>query len=351
MAHTYTPSPVDLVDLTLPDDGDTNVVASVNDPLEALADAVINLQAATAYSLTTYTADNAAIVAPANAIAALLIAYGGGAGGGGGADGTTTTFYNNAGGGGGGGARKHTALVTIIAGDTYAVDIGAGGAGGARGVGGSPGSNGADTTFSRVTAGPTILATFRGGEAGEGGLHPNTALQYAICAVAGGKSIRPAAYSLKALFNDDGGTSNWQTAAGAYSHPPMFLDVESQQGGSGTSSNNDVRPAYGGSSPEGYYGGATGAHGTTLGSHRGGGGGGGGGAGPGGLGVDGGTGGNGNNAGNGTAGATPSAPSANTGCGGGGGGGGGNASGTPGNAGAGSAGSSGKLTIVWILGA
>jgi len=44
MSHTYTPTPAPFTNILLPDDGDSLVVASVNNPFEELADALINVQ-------------------------------------------------------------------------------------------------------------------------------------------------------------------------------------------------------------------------------------------------------------------------------------------------------------------
>jgi len=90
-------------------------------------------------------------VAPAGITKVYITAVGGGGGGGSGS--------GNSGGGGGGGGMLIKYPYTVVGGNTYAVDIGAGGAGGS--IGGADGAAGANTTFDTA-----VIAL--GGAKGEG---------------------------------------------------------------------------------------------------------------------------------------------------------------------------------------
>lgn len=91
-----------------------------------------------------------------------VYACGGGGGGAGGAklsqNGSSPFVWT--GGPGGAGANPTWHLVTVVAGTTYTVTIGAGGSGGASNTGFTSGADGGDTSFG-------TLAYFRGGEGGK----------------------------------------------------------------------------------------------------------------------------------------------------------------------------------------
>jgi hypothetical protein len=95
--------------------------------------------------------------APTDITKVYLSMVGGGGGGGGG--GAQAGEY---GGGGGGGGWIINYPYTVVAGNSYVVDIGAGGAGGAGGANGSQGSTGSVTTFDSTVSVP-------GGGGGNGG--------------------------------------------------------------------------------------------------------------------------------------------------------------------------------------
>lgn len=54
MSHTYTPSPVLLTTITLPDDGDLETAASVNNPMQTLADGIDQAQLPATSSTSNY---------------------------------------------------------------------------------------------------------------------------------------------------------------------------------------------------------------------------------------------------------------------------------------------------------
>lgn len=104
---------------------------------------------------------------------------GAGGGGGGGAAGSTTTLQSDRqamSGGPGGGAQKRIYEIDVIPGRTYDVVVGAGGQGGNGGAtneaSGSAGTAGGNSQFKETAGnGGTVLATFPGAGAGEGGIH------------------------------------------------------------------------------------------------------------------------------------------------------------------------------------
>ena len=278
--------------------------------------------------VTNFTASSTNWTAPASGI--LLVTGCGGGGSGGGAN----NGGNGQGGGGGGGALQQTVLVSVVAGTTYTVTVGAGG--GAPGVGtvgnaGSASSFGSLAQFNGASGGMStrfensgsagtipLMATLGGagfvGQSGGNVYLPNlTTAQIATCL---GSSTVYGSYLGGSIGNGGGG--DWQTGS---------ADAANNLG-SGSAGNYNCIGSYAGGS------------GGTSGTGTGGGGGGGGGAGPAGKGGNGGNGGN-SPSGAGIIGASASA---NTGAGGGGGG----APGGGANNGNGGAGGSGFVTIHYV---
>jgi EAL domain-containing protein (putative c-di-GMP-specific phosphodiesterase class I) len=106
--------------------------------------------------------------APSGVTSVLVEAWGGGGGGGGGADWPEGT--NGGAGGGGGGAGAYVrSVVSVAAGTTYTIDVGAGGSGGLGGTEASPGHDGTSGTATRIRSGSTVLLSAPGGAFGEGG--------------------------------------------------------------------------------------------------------------------------------------------------------------------------------------
>lgn len=313
----------------IPSDGDVLSEADFLPALEALFDrsqflALLGKMRSKAWtSDTTWTAPSD--VQPIG----FLLGYGGGGGGAAGGSGSTTANDQGVSGGAGGGSIQSVQVVTLTAGETYTVDIGAGGA---------AASDGADTTFADHTA--AILARFKGAGRGYAGNLGVAATPYSLAR--GGDPV-PNTFLPSAVAG-----STISLSANGYA-VATFVRSAPSSGGPGASSIicNGVRGVDGNASPQGYAGGSGGTPGTDSGTRIGGGGGGGGGAGPGGVGAAGGAGGNGNavTATNGSAGASAAA---NTGAGGGGGGAGGGAGTTVGTGGAGGAGGSGKLTLFYF---
>src|SRR5258706_9168663 len=107
MSHSYSTTPP-LVTLTLPDDGDPEVAASVNVPFQQIANASIS----NSYGLKTqtFTGSVTAFALPSNALAIVMLqGCGGGGGGAGGQNGPIGTDSYPCSGGGGGGATLGTA--------------------------------------------------------------------------------------------------------------------------------------------------------------------------------------------------------------------------------------------------
>jgi hypothetical protein len=247
--------------------------------------------------------------------------WGSGGGGGGGANTTSSTDVAPGGAGGGAGLRARGTIAPTPT-TSYAITVAAGGAGG------TATSNGTDGGSSSIGA----LVSALGGQGG-GASVANSGTNLIISG--GGPGMA--------------GVSDYTVQVGTVLPSPTACYA-----GGAASNYNPVTAtagaAYGmpgGSSHEGFLGGARGAPGTTSGSEKGGSGGGGGSAGPGGVGGAGGAGGNGNNSGAGVAGSNGSAAAANTGAGGGGGGGAG--AGSTGSA-AGSTGGTGGSGQVVIRG-
>ena len=113
----------------------------------------------TKYGCEIFTADGT-FTAPTGITKVYLTMIGGGGGGGGGG------ALGMAAGGGGSGATIINYPYTVVPGNTYAVDVGAGGAGGSADSGGTNGSDGSNTTFNT-----SVIAS--GGNKGVG--HPSGA--------------------------------------------------------------------------------------------------------------------------------------------------------------------------------
>lgn len=321
---TYTPTPVELGDITIPADGEDVDAASVNVPLEAIADGVAFLHALGMKSKT-FTADGT-WNSPANCGAIGFVEmYGGGGGGGGGGRAGTTNTDSGCGGGGGAGAQRVLVAVPLAASTAYTVDVGAGGSAGAVET---SGGDGAQSSFGTI-------AYARGG--------------------GGGCSTADVPAGSGAPRANRGGPVCQLTAA-YYQRVPVvntsdFAQTMFGAGGAGMNAASAAGASHVGNRPltnsGSITGGSAGTHGSTVSTYLGGGGGGGGGAGPEGNGGAGGNGGNGNNAGVGGTGAAGTAAAANTGAGGGGGGCGGQGT-SAGTSGVGGAGGSGKVTIYYF---
>lgn len=331
MSHVYTPASVALTTLTLPDDGDVNLAASVNSPFEDLADAVIGLSSVFKATVTAFTA-NGTYTHPAGALPwVIVVGFGGGGGGAYGSSGLAADNRSSAGGGGGGASKLSFQLFPVTA-IPYGVVIGAGGAGGSAPAAG--GAAGANTDF----GGGNVV--FSGASGGAGTLYVSAA-DTALPVTWGGTSTPTAYYDTASAQYD--GFSVFDVAIGGPAAP-----MHPGQGGYGIGSNGGTVFAIGDGRRNhtgGQSGGARGTVGTASGARRGGGSGGGGAAGLYGAGGAGGNGGNGA-AGTGANGTAGAAAAANTGAGGGGGGGGGFGGAGGGNGAAGGAGGSGRLWVI-----
>lgn len=327
-------------ELPLLDDGTPPDAAEINVPIEALADRTAYLFARlfTASLIATVTLSGT-VEAPANAVAAFLVGCGGGGGGGGGS--AAGGDARSCGGGGGGGARKQIAIVPVVGGEDYTVEIGGGGVGGAgsgdRSPGGfaSGGASGGATTFTRAAT-STVLATFRGARGGKGGITTDGAGAGQVTFAPGGPDVQ---IDLASPPNNLSQIPFYAAlAAPSRGAPGITAGIEAQA------------TQNGGSSPEGYAGGSSGVpDDTVVGSFYGGGAGGGGGAGPYGDGGGGGSGSAPNSGGAATNGGDGNHAGVSAGGAGGGGCGGANADGGVG--GNGGNGGDGQLTIIWLLGA
>jgi hypothetical protein len=315
MPSVYSPTGVLLGNVTLPSDGDARSAASINVPLQAVADGVAFLNARVGSKVDTFLVSGTWTCPPA-VTSVLLDGYGGGGGGGGGAAATSTTSVSACGGAGGGGAQRRLRQVTVIPGTVYSVTIGAGGAGGATGTTGQPGGI---TLFG--------IEAFLGGGAGGSDLSLPSSSQAATLA-GGPVPVSPLYYQGRIAITNFAGLFVLHAGAGG--------------AGRNFASGNSANP-----SAEGFGGGGGGAPGSTNGLYNGGGGGGGGGGGPAGVGGTGGSGGGGATFGFGGSGSNGDPAPANTG-GGGGGGGGGGQGGSGGGVGAGAGnGGSGRLRIIY----
>jgi hypothetical protein len=174
MPSTYSPTAVPLTDITLPADGDPQDAASVNAPLEAIADGVKNAEDQVVAEIARATAAEAAI-RPGRLLAVSVLTTTGtfttganttklrirGVGGGGGGGGAVSA--SGAGAGGGGGAGSYVEATFDVAPSTgYDYTVGA--AGGTAAAGG-PGLFGGSSTFD--AAGTTVTAP--GGNAAPAG--------------------------------------------------------------------------------------------------------------------------------------------------------------------------------------
>lgn len=334
MSSVYTPTPVALGDITIPDDGDTVEAADVNVPLAAiadgvafLADRVLRTDVFNASGTWTCPDDVTEILIPA--------AYGGGGSGGSGSDGTATVDRWVAGGGGGGASMRGSGTVSVTPGSVYNIDVGAGGAAPINSE--DNGNDGGSTIFRLAAA---ELAVFRGGGKGLGAFDHVVGLfeHYAL-----GGVPYPAATRITVGI---GGGFRYDTSDAMWQVSGVVLSMQPGQGGWGADGSTHPGSSAGQRNlTGGFTGGAAGTRGIDVSTARGGGGGGGGGAGPGGNGGAGGAGGDaGTLTGVGIAG---TAASANTGAGGGGGGAAGHNA-APADGSLGGAGGSGKLIIAYV---
>ena len=322
---TYSPTPVELGDITIPADGEDVDAASVNVALEAIADGVAHL-ASLGMKSKTFTSDGT-WNSPANCgLIGFVEMFGGGGGGAGGGRAGTTNTDSGCGGGGGAGAQRVLLPVVLAASTAYAVDVGAGGTGGAVETSGFDGATSSFGTIAYARGGGGGVST-ADVPAGSGAARANRG--GAPCELTSAYHQRVPVTSssdfVQTMFGAGGAGFN-ATVAGT------------------TASLSGNRPL---TAAAAVAGGTGGNHGSTTGGYLGGGGGGGGGAGPEGNGANGGAGGNGNNAGVGGTGTAGSAASANTGAGGGGGGCGGQGT-SAGTSGIGGAGGSGKVTVYYF---
>jgi hypothetical protein len=332
MSSTYTPTATALTSITLPDDGDARSAATVNAPLEALADGVAYATQMVPDRIDTFTASGT-WTCPVGVTSVIVAGVGGGGGGGGGYQGINNTSRAPCGGGGGGGGAPGRETVAVTPGVTYTVTVGAGGAGGAGkpyGPGGAAdGSDGGVSSFG-------VLAYFYGGAGGRKGDYSSAPSTDEPVAPGGSPGNASPSRS----------TPPTPTAHGLMADALYY--VPDGAGGAGMwTASSDALDYYGqGGRWEGWPGGSPGTIPAASGSYESGGAGGGGGAGfyagtPG----NGGAGGAANNAGAGANGADGSSASAGSAGGGGGGGGGGCGSSAGGNGGAGGAGGSGRIQI------
>jgi len=345
------------IDFTIPDDGDAQDAASVDIAFEALGDRTAWLKAhlTNAGDRQIVTASGT-ITAPDGVVAAIITAYGGGGGGGPGAAGPDfDSDLLATGGGGGGGSVARTVVVPIVAGEAYAVAIGAGG---------TSWNDGGDTTLTRVST-STVLATFRGAEKGMQGAQnlaqlvghvtvsgSAQAIHFDSLVSGGGiTAIDLYSFGIGGGPVKPGGARLNSDARGSFERNQHSSRAPST-GGRGLGANHPIGfsvDGQGEASPQGFIGGSAGTTGATN-IFFGGGSGGGGGAGPGGNGTVGGNGGIANSASNGAAGTNGSNAAANSGAGGGGGGGGGGGNPNGGAGGMGGTGGSGGMTITWLRG-
>ncbi len=334
MSSVYTPTAVALGNITLPSDLDARTAATINVPLQAIADGVKYLGTNLTLKRVAFTADGTWVV-PTGVTSISVSGFGGG--GGGGADGTTTTDMWCAGGGGGGGAIQGTIDVAVTAGWTLDVDIAVGGVPGAGGSPAFDGGAGGDTTLKHTG---TTLAHFSGAGGGAAPVGGHVAsLWEHICrgGSCGGAST---------LIGLSASNMRYDTSDTMWAVTALIMPVLPAAGGHGCNGSTN-RPSEAGNSNliGGFAGGALGGKGTDSGSYPAGGGGGGGGAGPRGAGAAGGTGTSGGAAGPSGVGADAAN---NTGAGGGGGATAGQRSSAPGTGGYGGTGGSGYLVISYV---
>lgn len=203
MSSTYTPTATALTTITLPSDGDARSAASVNAPLEALADGVEYLGLNAHPRVYTFTAAGT-ITVPAGVTEMRVIARGPGGGGGGGSRGnsTNTDDEETHGGAGGGAGELVDTMLSVTPGDVLTVALGTAGTGGA-GSASAEGADGGDATDLTVTSatGPTVVITAKGGTGGGGG-DRNITLGSDFGATIGGRSSSvdsPSAYPVRGI--------------------------------------------------------------------------------------------------------------------------------------------------------
>lgn len=354
---SYVPSPNELTEVHIPDDGVTELnAASVGVPFEELADGIQFLDSQrTETQMWEYLSD-ATITVPPSVTRVIAVGCGGGgaAAGGTGAPGTPLADQDSPGGGGGGGAPLSVQVVDVVPGETLRIYVGVGGNPASTGQGGASRINRPPTHIADPPDGIDI-AILPGGGAGTNAAIQVDYTQFRVFA-AGGPS-RPFAVNPAAL-RFLGHLSPVLVPAGP-STPDVHIlppPVGMSEGGFGHSEESGTNASYvgtGGSSPTGFSGGTSGGvRGTDIpGSLRGGGSGGGGGAGPFGSGANGGKGGDASNAASvGANGVNGQNAAPNTGAGGGGGGSGGQGTSFGrGTSGTGGAGGSGRVRLYFEI--
>ncbi len=321
MSSTYSPTPVELGDLTLVEDGDGPGIkaADVRPAFEALADGYAFLAQRGPARIDDLTAANGTWICP-DGVTHITLEWCGAGGSGSGTSPVATTVDNfYPGGGGGCGAALVRKTIPVVPGTQYDYVNGQG----------AIGADGADSTFT-IHSGAEV-ARARGAMACNSPVSPSTVVGTRAFCPGGSGTAGARSPGLQLVAGSD--FAQCLTGAGG--------------GGYGTSNNNTLGAEPGHRSETGFAGGAAGTSGTDASTRRGGGGGGGGGGGPFGPGGTGGNGGNANGAGAGGNGTDGAAAAANTGAGGGGGGAGGTGSSGFTTGTAGQAGGSGRTRVIY----
>lgn len=330
MSTVYSPTGVQLGNITLVSDGDVVDAAGINTPIEAVADGVKYLNERVIERVDVFTASGT-WTPGANTGKVQFSGCGAGGGGGGGANGNTTIDRAASGGGGGGSAPWNVVTgVTVTAGATYTMTVAGLASEGVAGATGTDGAIGASSTI----VGTGVNLAFLGGHGGKGGVVSSSL--GSVEPIARGGSSPSAGVDLP-------------TISALVSANPIAT-IPQGVGGCGVWSASSVSFIGRGGPSLCAQGAAPGSLGTTSGSYRGGGAGGGGGghayAVAAATGGTGGNGGNGNNAGNGSAGTNGSGSITGTAYGRGGGGGGGGGHGSTGGGVGGSGGKGGAGIII-----
>ncbi len=166
MSSVYSPTPVALGNITLPDDGDTIEAADVNVPFAAIADGVRFSSPRRDVRTVACT-----FTVPATVTKVWVTMRGPGGGGGGGAYGgeTGSTLPSSGGGGGGAGEVHNRVELTVTPAEVLTFALGTVGSAGV-GSGSTSGGNGGDATNATLVNGSAVtLLTSRGGLGGGGG--------------------------------------------------------------------------------------------------------------------------------------------------------------------------------------
>lgn len=328
--------------ILLPDDGEPIEAGAVAVPVEGLADRTVWLYEKS-FATVEFLVTTPAWVAPAGVAFAVVEGFGSGGGGGGGTDGLAVDNSYAMAGAGGGAAPVQQTVIPLVPGQTYYIEIPAGGAGGVNGApGATEGSPGQAATVTRVSSGE-VLCEFGGGGGGGAGAS-NGAPPGTFLALGGSpwasfdaaEWVGPNEASPKQVsYLTSSPNVQYPLPPGSGGASVSKASPGSRAGRNGISQQTRVRHSAGLGTP-----GFGGAQGGDSGLRRGGGGGGGGGGGATGSAGSGGDGGAGNNGGVAVAGGNGTNAAPNSGGGGGGGGGGGAGNG-PANNGAGGLGGAG----------